>query len=905
MPVRPASTTLTGVLCLAAAAVAACSGSDATNGGDGGSTGRDGGPRDPGPRAGPFTPPSSLEWHTLAADPQRSSAVTERVTDATELVRYRSLDTYIHYRTQIIAAGNRLFISTTDGLWALDAETLDPAWLYRTEMPLGHSPTYADGYLYVGGFDRRIHAISADTGALKAGWNFVDAGAGFETNPLVIDGMVYAGSRDGYFYALDAETGELRWRYRTDGPIRFSAAFADDVVYFASDDAHAYALTTGGELVWQSALLPGPGFHSYWPVVYGDYVIFQGGKNYRMGEHPPQNPPNEIELFPNRETEAPNTLIDGSGDVDDPIEVIDVSVIVDHLEANPHRRTFFLLDRRTGEEVTFDADGDGIRDYAPISFGSAAKSGGKYPPTISPDGRLVVFETLYSQPWIPRGGFVYWTPGEHTVTRMTRHSFPTDEPAALAWAGDTMHFSQCCDRSGGSTDLTMTFARNTLRRYDYSLRTVAPGYLFNYYGNDRNGWGVYGGLNGVYGKHGVQNPPTPHHGRLYEHKSSTIMVWGSAGDAVQLPALGLEGSPTPAPPLSRAEVQARLEAEIEKMLAAGHLRPGRHPTGIAEFGIYRADDRYGSAGARFNDYFHNPSDTIVTLLNALPHLPPALSDRTRAYIQSEFDANPVHSVTHIGWVEGAPREAFEVPADVLERWGAGGYGGQSTANNFGHMQEHFPPYNAYAAFRYAQEFGNAGPLLARLAERFEPHAPEHEAYLVDHPYVMNAYIAGYYGYLELERLAGMPPSAAMQQRLDALIELRVSRFSKDTVIPLEEIDQGRTGTLYGRVMNVARNFLYLTPETSALLRSGLQPQVTEAVDEYARAAPFWFVSRLDVSTGETVFHHNLDYPAIFQAKAWLLEQPFAELAKYIDVPGFHRGDLYHIQNLIAAIEAHD
>jgi hypothetical protein len=42
---------------------------------------------------------------------------------------------------------------------------------------------------------------------------------------------------------------------------------------------------------------------------------------------------------------------------------------------------------------------------------------------------------------------------------------------------------------------------------------------------------------------------------------------------------------------------------------------------------------------------------------------------------------------------------------------------------------------------------------------------------------------------------------------------------------------------------------------------------------------------------------------MFQAKAWILKEPRDELVKYLDVPGFPRGDLFYIQNLVAAIEA--
>ena len=134
---------------------------------------------------------------------------------------------------------------------------------------------------YVGGLDHKLYAIDAFTGVRR--WAF-EAGAGFETNPLVVAGKVYAGNRDGFFYAVYTEApqaGQLAWKYQTQGPILFSAAYKDGMVYFASQDSHAYALNAqSGALVWKSAKLPGAGFHSFWPVVYRDRVIFSGSHNY-------------------------------------------------------------------------------------------------------------------------------------------------------------------------------------------------------------------------------------------------------------------------------------------------------------------------------------------------------------------------------------------------------------------------------------------------------------------------------------------------------------------------------------------------------------------------------------------------------------------------------------------------
>jgi hypothetical protein len=80
-------------------------------------------------------------------------------------------------------------------------------------------------------------------------------------------------------------------------------------------------------------------------------------------------------------------------------------------------------------------------------------------------------------------------------------------------------------------------------------------------------------------------------------------------------------------------------------------------------------------------------------------------------------------------------------------------------------------------------------------------------------------------------------------------------------------------------------------------------KVQQATDEYNTVGPYWFVSRYTASIAESTTQNLYDYPAMFQAKAYLLKEPREELTKYLDVPAFQRGDLFYIQNLIASIEA--
>ncbi len=226
---------------------------------------------------------SNATWSMAGANPRRTSWTAEQVPSAEYLANhrnewgngalypqwYRPIEPYIPHKVQIIAANNTLFVSTSKGLYALNSDTGDVKWIYPTEMPLGHSPTYHETTLfgahhprrlYVGGLDHKIHAIDADPNLASLPtdpttgqrinneriWTF-EAEQGFQTNPLVVelnnpaDGRthlyVYAGNRDSYEYALEdrGSSVSLFWKYKTDGPVLFSTAISKDnqTIFFA------------------------------------------------------------------------------------------------------------------------------------------------------------------------------------------------------------------------------------------------------------------------------------------------------------------------------------------------------------------------------------------------------------------------------------------------------------------------------------------------------------------------------------------------------------------------------------------------------------------------------------------------------------------------------------------------
>jgi len=97
------------------------------------------------------------------------------------------------------------------------APLVQPAWTYEAGSPLWAGATFADGLVFAGGEDGRLHALDAVTG--KARWSFQTGGA-VRTRATVSRGSLYVQADDGVLYGLAAATGKERWRLRLgDKPI--------------------------------------------------------------------------------------------------------------------------------------------------------------------------------------------------------------------------------------------------------------------------------------------------------------------------------------------------------------------------------------------------------------------------------------------------------------------------------------------------------------------------------------------------------------------------------------------------------------------------------------------------------------------------------------------------------------
>ena len=849
-------------------------------------------------------------WSTAAGNPQRTSWTPEQVTGNLYIEWYRPIEAFIQPRTQIVVWNGLLYLSTASGLYVLRADNGQVAWRYDTELPIGNSPTIANGIVYFGGYDRKLHALDALTGAHL--WSYDGATAGYDTNPLVVDGKVILGNRDGWMYAIGAQLtpqqGQLLWKFQTGGPIHLSAAYQDGIVYFASNDNYAYALQADtGDLVWKSLKLPGDGFHSYWPVIFGDKVIFSGASAYEMGGNPGTASVSDgrggvydkfytMEADSVWQNEPLGTLIGSTVSNQSwakGFTVLNASRITQYLEANPAshtyrykwwRRTLIVLNRSNGMEFTYDSDHDGYQEHAPFTMWGT-HSGNRYPPIVGRDN-LLYSGNIYQRSYIAQGRVMGWNPATPSYLSVLFGLGAVDEPYAISMGGHVI-YRVTGDNVGDyfSTNGPTAPERGTLWDYYRPLANQAPGYdEMIHYLNPGGYFGVYGNLNGIYGPRGDENVLVPHKGRLFIHRSNAIIAYGTGPVRGKLPTLTIAPALDDTVQPTVEELRARLDNEIQKMIAAGHLRPG-----------------YMNNAQAGENYFENPGDTLYTLAWAYPYLPPATQAQLQTYLRQVFQSyfDPV-MYSRTGWASGAGRESMPFPPELQIAIANMQPSQQATAE----WSWFYPQYNFYAMWKYANIFpADAGRVydLAKSRLQVPVGIRATNDYLLERTWELNGYIAGYIGFLRLQELAGRTVidsqlRTTTTNELNRLLNLRITYFDKNSPW-LNDHDT------HWRVFNVARNFMLLVPELGDYLYQTIPGEIAGALDEYEYIAPFWFASRFESVHNEGVISPLLNYNALFQAKAYALKQPRSELTKYLDSPAFERGDLHYIQNLIAAIEA--
>ena len=90
----------------------------------------------------------------------------------------------------------------------------------------------------------------------KIKWKFKTDGP-IRGTSIIVDDKLYFGSADGYLYALNKEDGKLLWKFQTLGAISGTPTFSENTVFIASRDNYLYAIeSVSGKLKWKFQMQP-------------------------------------------------------------------------------------------------------------------------------------------------------------------------------------------------------------------------------------------------------------------------------------------------------------------------------------------------------------------------------------------------------------------------------------------------------------------------------------------------------------------------------------------------------------------------------------------------------------------------------------------------------------------------
>lgn len=117
--------------------------------------------------------------------------------------------------TPLLTDNAIIFGSTRDGLIALDNQTFDIKWKFKTNGALVLTSPYSGRY-----------------------------SATVETSPVLAGNTVYVGASDGTIYGVNKENGQLVWKHETGAPVFSSVAISGNVLIAADFGGNIYAFVT-------------------------------------------------------------------------------------------------------------------------------------------------------------------------------------------------------------------------------------------------------------------------------------------------------------------------------------------------------------------------------------------------------------------------------------------------------------------------------------------------------------------------------------------------------------------------------------------------------------------------------------------------------------------------------------
>jgi outer membrane protein assembly factor BamB len=175
-----------------------------------------------------------------------------------------------------VAVDDTVYFGATDGrLFAVDVESGDVRWAYRTGGRINSSPSLFGNRVCISTYAGSIFCLDRRDGSKLWSQYFKRDYFRYESfyaSPSTDGRRIFCVARSGKVYALDARTGERLWTGRVGSLGYTTPAISAGRVFVGGFDGalRAYSAATGREL-WRRTV---PGRILGAPVVVGDLVFF-------------------------------------------------------------------------------------------------------------------------------------------------------------------------------------------------------------------------------------------------------------------------------------------------------------------------------------------------------------------------------------------------------------------------------------------------------------------------------------------------------------------------------------------------------------------------------------------------------------------------------------------------------
>lgn len=882
----------------------------------------------------------SDSWPTLHRDYQRSGFTGETIQGPFQRKWFRDFhDEVIATRCEPIVAEGKVFVGTFAGkLHALDIADGKTAWTFLAAGPIGASPCYCDGTIFVGSDDAfhrgTLYCLDAATGALV--WRYATP-AGIWSSPAAYGARVFVGDRSGVFHAVDAKSGNRAWTFKTGSMILKPASFSEDGqrIVLGSEDMHVYCLTPDGTLLWKSRKLPGLSLRDQGPTIWQGLAIVR--TNPADGFHEVMN--RNGHLLKSVQQALPiagddKVLLDKWNDLllspRPERRRAELEGIVKYLRENRHDQTFHALDLRDGSEPWI----------APV-FYTCGLHNPATPPTFN--RRTGELYTLYRTALTHyvrgvrrysglgridrRTGLIDWSWPDRDEPRWQDFPMIPDETQSLSLLGSQILGTHqgiltLLNPANGAATPVQPF-RDTYAGifgpgavpggFDGARKLGSQGYLTEmpneWHGPDRAICAVAGGR--IFWMAGSQivciagpkvpaapsggDRPPPLAKRRVGAKIGGGNVVSGAPDRVDaavekraITAAELEPL-LKAPPRTANQaagpladsIRARLVAEVEELIA-GAGEEGWAPL-VVELGI-SGEERH----------FWRTAETIQILSLALPHLPTETAEKVKRHLNKMVQAGcPLASPVHDA--KGRRREPFELGPGMKQ------------------FAEKTPQYEAtiedlYAVWAFAHYADACSAIdlqaeaIARMVDQeirrgvdFRVDA-ESDNDAAEH---LNARIAGMLAAVRIFRQRGDQPAA--DRALDHLARLVTERVHHEKadgrlIRPTKVASHGLHQAKVPR-------YVALAPEVGQMLRQHAGEATREHCDTLRTGLPVWYQAWGErMIGGENYISPPHLARAVFLAWADAADASPEDLAAKLDQP-WGEADLYYIEKLSAVLRA--